>query len=66
MEGHCIGNSIHALVTNAITICVVLTLMLMLGWIATVVDVKGAFLCGEFQKGEEIYSKVPQGWEGYY
>ncbi len=37
----------------------------MTGWVAKVVDVKGAFLHGEFNNVKEIYMKVPQGWEGY-
>ena len=32
----------------------------------TVVDIKGAFLHGKFCDGEEIYMKVPQGWEDCY
>lgn len=67
IEGqHFDGSSIHAPVTNAATIRIVLTLMLMAGWIGNVVDVKGAFLHGEFNEGEEIYMKVPQGWEHHY
>ncbi len=31
-----------------------------------VVDVKVAFLHGKFQDGEEIYMKVPKGWEKHY
>ena len=38
--------SIHAQVTNAISVRIVLTLMLMAGWTAEVVDVRGAFLHG--------------------
>ena len=67
VEGaHYDGSSIHAPVTNSTTIRVVLTMMIMAGYTATVVDVKGAFLHGEFQDGEEIYMKVPQGFEEYY
>jgi hypothetical protein len=29
-------------------------------------DVKGAFLCGNFENGEKIYMEVPQGFEGFY
>ncbi len=29
-------------------------------------DVKGAFLCGNFENNEEIYMKVPQGFERFY
>ena len=49
--------------TNGMTIRIVLTIMLAAGWVASVVDVKGAFLHGQFQDGEEIYMKIPQGWE---
>ena len=60
------GSSIHAPVTNSTTIRIVLTLMVMAGYAASVVDVKGAFLHGEFTDGEVIYMKVPQGFEQYY
>ena len=43
-----------------------MTIMIMAGWVANVVDVKGAFLHGEFTDGEEIYMEVPQGWERLY
>ena len=67
IEGqHFDGSSIYAPVTNAATIRIVFTLMLMAGWSAYVVDVKGAFLHGEFEDGEEIYMKVPKGFERYY
>jgi hypothetical protein len=29
-------------------------------------DVKGAFLCGNFTNGENNYTEVPQGFEGFY
>jgi hypothetical protein len=44
---HYNGTSISAPVTNAVTIRIVLTIMLMQGGIAHVVDVKGAFLYGK-------------------
>ncbi len=51
---------------NGTTIHIVFTIMLAAGWVTSVVDVKGAFLHGEFQDGEEIYMKVAQGWEKHY
>ena len=60
------GTSIHAPVRNATTIRIVLVRMLLARWIAQVIDVKGESLHGEFNKGEEIYMKVPEGWESYY
>ena len=44
----------------------VLVLMLLIGWVAHVVDVKGAFLHGEFKKGEKVYTKVPGGRDPFY
>jgi hypothetical protein len=43
-----------------------LTLMLMKGGIAHVVNVKGAFLYGELKDGEMVYIKVPLGFEEFY
>ena len=52
---HYDSTKIHAPVTNAITVRIILTMMVMAGWIATVVDVKGAFLHGKFEDGEAIH-----------
>ena len=43
-----------------------LTLALMANWIAHIVDVKGAFLYGKLEDREEIYMKIPEGWEHHY
>ena len=40
--------------------------MLMAAFGSHIVDVKGAFLHSEFDNGEVIYFKVPQGFETYY
>ena len=53
-------------VTNAMPVRIVLTLMLMAGWTAEVVDVKGAFLHGHFTDGEQVYMEVPRGWREHY
>ncbi len=50
---HYDGTSISAPVTNAISIRMALTVMLMQDRIAHVVDIKGAFLSGEFEDGEK-------------
>ncbi len=55
--------SIVSPVINGMTIHIVLTIMLAAGWVASVVDVKGAFFHKQFQDGKEIYMKIPQGWE---
>jgi hypothetical protein len=51
---HYNGTSISAPVTNAMSIRMALTVMLMQNGIAHVVDVKGAFLYREFEDGEKI------------
>ena len=56
---HYDGTSISAPVTNAMTIKLALTWMLMCSGIAHVVDVKGAFLYGEFEDSEKVYIKIP-------
>ena len=53
-------------VVAEITIMVILNLILIFGWYAEVLDVKGAFLTGDFLWGETIYMEVPQGFEEYY
>jgi hypothetical protein len=40
--------------------------MMMAGWVGEILNVQGAFLHGEFDKGEEIHMEVPQGFEKYY
>jgi hypothetical protein len=41
-------------------------LMIMAGWKGHVLDVRGAFLKGNFADGEVIYVHVPQGMEKWY
>ena len=53
-------------VTNDITIRIIMTLMVMAGWYAHVIDVQGAFLNGRFADGEQLYLKVPEGFENHY
>jgi hypothetical protein len=48
------------------TIKIALTLLIMQRGIAHVVDVKGAFLYGEFEDGETVYLKIPLGFEEFY
>ena len=44
-----------------------MVLALMAAWTAKIVDVKGAFLHGEFEEDDEpIYMGVPQGFERHY
>ena len=53
-------------VVQKITICIVMVLMLMAGWMSRVVDVRGAFLHGTFEKDRKVYMEVPQGFEKFY
>ena len=63
---HYDGSTTAAPVTNDVSIRMMLTLALMAGWIGHIVDVKGAFLHGEFENGEQIYTKIPQGFERHW
>jgi hypothetical protein len=64
VEGqHYDSTTISSPVTNSATIRIVLMLMIMASMLAHVVDVKGAFLHGEFEDGEIIQMKVLQGFK---
>ena len=58
--------NIHAPVTNNVTVRLVLVLILLTGWVAHIVDAKGAFLHGQFEKGEKVYMEVPEDWEHFH
>ena len=60
---HYDSHSISVPVTNDITIRLNFTLMMMALYWAYLLDVKGVFLHGQFQNEEEIYNKIPQGFE---
>jgi hypothetical protein len=53
-------------VANEITIRIVMTLMVMAGWWAELVDVQGAFLTGEMDPKTQCYLHVPEGFERFY
>jgi hypothetical protein len=38
----------------------------MTGWYTHILDVKRAFLTGDFGNGEELYMEIPQGVEEIY
>ena len=59
-QDHYDGSTMAAPVTNKSTVCIVITLMVMVGWAGQVLDVKGELLHGEFEEGEEVYMGVPQ------
>ena len=60
-------SNISAPVTNVYTVRLLLILWcLNPSWVGKLMDVCAAFLQGEFQDGEVIYIKVPQGFEKYY
>jgi hypothetical protein len=67
VEGvHYNGSSTHAPVANAVNILIVPILMLMADWHGRIMDIKGAFLHGEFVRGKVIYMKVTRGFEKFY
>lgn len=48
------------------TVRTMLTIALMGRWAMHVVNVKGAFLLGEFDDGIEIHMEIPEGFEQWY
>jgi hypothetical protein len=67
VEGqHYDGTTISSPVTNSANNRIVLVLMVMANMIAHVVDVKGAFLHGEFEDGKKIHMKIPKGFEKHF
>ncbi len=63
---HYNNKTINSPVTNSATIRILLTLMIIASMLAHVVDVKGAFLHGEFEDREIIHMKTPQGFEKHF
>jgi hypothetical protein len=63
---HYDSSNISSPVTNDATIRIIMVLMIILKWSAQLVDVKGAFLCGNFKYGEDIFMEVPEGFEEMY
>ena len=53
-------------VVNDMTIRIVLILMIMAKFCAELVDVRGAFLLGEFGQEERLYMEIPEGFEKFY
>ncbi len=62
---HFDSQSIASPVTTDVTVRIILTLMLMANWVARLLDIRGAFLHGEFDNNKQIYSEVPQGFERF-
>ena len=55
--------SISSPVTNDVTIRIIFVLLLMAGYMSYLLDIRGAFLHGEFHNGEIIYSRIPEGFQ---
>ena len=63
---HYMVDSISSPVTSKSTIIVVLVLLIIFRWTNELVDMKGAFLCGNIQEEKPIYMKVLKGFEKHY
>jgi hypothetical protein len=50
-------------VVNDTTIRIVFVLMIMAGWTAMLLDVRGAYMNGRFKDDEKLYMHVPEGFE---
>ena len=54
-------------VTNAVTVQITLTLFANNpNWITEVIDIKAAFLQGQFVDNEQMYIKIPDGFKKFY
>ena len=63
---HYKADELAAPVVNDMTIRIVFILMIMAKYVGELMDVRGAFLLGEFGKEEKLYMEVPQGFEKFY
>jgi Reverse transcriptase (RNA-dependent DNA polymerase) len=73
LHGFCQVDSVHydshdvsSPVASIITIHIMLALIAILSWYASLVNVNGAFLLGDWESNREIYMDVPEGWEHHY
>ncbi len=67
IEGqHYESTTMSSPVTNSATIRIVLVLMVMASMSAHIVDVKGAFLHGDFKDGEKVHMAIPRGFEKHF
>jgi hypothetical protein len=60
------SGSISSPVINDTNIRKIAVLMIIFKWSAQLVDMKVAFVCGNFKDGGEIYMDVPEGFEEFY
>jgi hypothetical protein len=60
------STTISSPVPNSATIRIVLVLMVMASMIAHIVDVKGAFLHGEFKDRGKVHMAIPHGFEKHF
>jgi hypothetical protein len=63
---HYDSTSIASPVANEVTIRCMFVLMLMAYCMGELLDVKGAFLHGDFENGERLYMEVPQWFEEWF
>ena len=67
IEGvHYDSKNISSPVVNEVTFRIALVMMLTFQMFADILDVKSAFLHGEFENDEKIYVEVPEGFEDFY
>jgi hypothetical protein len=59
------STSISSPIANKVTLRCMFVLTLMACWMGELLDVKGAFLHGDFESGEMLYIDVPQGFAVY-
>ena len=63
---HYHSHNISSPVANEVTIRIALVLMLFMRMFGELIDVKGAFLHGDFEDEYEVYMEVPEGMDKHY
>ena len=63
---HYDSHATFAPVASEMTIMIILVLIIIANWVVHIMDVKGAFLLGDFEKDRKMWMTIPKGMESKY
>ena len=63
---HYDSHATFAPVASEMTIMIIFVLIILANWVVHVMDVKGAFLLGDFEKDRKMWMTIPKGMESKY
>ena len=63
---HYDSHATFAPVASDMTIMIIFVLIILANWVVHVMDVKGAFLLGDFEKDRKMWMTIPKGMESKY